>query len=58
MSDRVAQLGYEYDKYEKPPQPRKLTTEEAAERDRVYHEQHEKAGGAPHAPMAPGGKQQ
>ena len=31
-SDRTAQLGYEYDSYEKPPQPQNLTTEEAAER--------------------------
>ena len=34
-SDRTAQLGYEYDAYEKPPQPRRLTTEEAAERARL-----------------------
>ena len=33
-ADRTAQLGYEYDSYEKPPQPRNLTTEEAAERER------------------------
>jgi hypothetical protein len=58
MGDRVAQLGYEYDSYEKPPKPRILSAEEAAERDRVYHSLHERAGGAPHAPMAPGGKQQ
>ena len=31
-SDRTAQMGYEYQAYEKPPQPRRLTTEEAAER--------------------------
>ena len=35
-SDRTAQLGYEYDSYEKAPKPRTLTAEEAAERDRVY----------------------
>jgi N-acetylneuraminic acid mutarotase len=58
MADRVAQLGYEYDSYEKPPKPVSLTTEQAAERDRVYHEQHERAGAAPHAPMPSGGKQQ
>ncbi len=61
-SDRTAQLGYEYDSYEKPPQARKLSTEEAAERDRVYHSLHERAlggpSGAPHAPVPPGGKQQ
>jgi N-acetylneuraminic acid mutarotase len=33
--DRTAQLGYGYDSYEKPPQPRKLSTSEGAERDRV-----------------------
>ena len=61
-SDRTAQMGYEYDAYELPPQSRRLTTEEAAERDRVYKALHEKALGgshvAPHAPSAPGGKQQ
>jgi N-acetylneuraminic acid mutarotase len=60
--DRTAQLGYEYDKYEKPPQPRTLSTEEAAERARVYHSLHEQAlggrSGAKHAPMPSGGKQQ
>jgi hypothetical protein len=39
-----------------------LTTEQAAERERVYHEEHAKAlGGKPdaqHAPIAPGKKQQ
>ena len=30
MADRTAPLGYEYDSYEKPPQPLHLTTEEAA----------------------------
>jgi N-acetylneuraminic acid mutarotase len=57
-SDRTAQLGYEYDSYEKPPRPQSLSTEEAAERERVYHSLHERAGAAPHAPMPPGGKQQ
>ena len=48
--DRTAQLGYEYDSYEKPPQPETLSTEEAAERERVYHELHEQAlGGSPGA---------
>src|SRR6188474_1375261 len=31
-SDRTAQLGYQYDRYELPPQPLNLTPEEAAER--------------------------
>ncbi|HEX2460285.1 MAG TPA: tyrosinase family protein [Vicinamibacterales bacterium] len=57
MGDRTAQLGYEYDSYEKPPKPVTLSAEEAAERDRVYHALHERAlggkRGAPHS----GGKQ-
>jgi len=40
-ADRTASLGYEYDSYEKPPKPVILTTEQAAERERVYHEEHE-----------------
>ena len=40
----------------------RASTDQAAERDRVYHELHEKAlggsNGAPHRPMAPGAKQQ
>jgi N-acetylneuraminic acid mutarotase len=62
LTDRTALLGYEYDAYEKPPKPVILTTEQAAERERVYHEEHAKAlGGKPdaqHSPMAPGRKQQ
>jgi N-acetylneuraminic acid mutarotase len=61
LSDRTAQLGYEYDSYEKPPQPRNLSTEETSERDRVYHTLHERAlggsPGGPHASIAAGGKQ-
>jgi len=60
MSDRTAQLGYEYDGYEKPPKPVTLSSDEAAERDRVYHKLHEQAlGGSPsgsHAPMPAGGR--
>jgi hypothetical protein len=59
--NRTAQLGYEYDKYELPPAPHTITTEEAAERERVYHSFHNQAlgatSGATHAP-APGGKQE
>jgi len=52
-ADRAASLGYEYDGYEKPPKPVTLSSDEAAERDRVYHELHEKAlGGSPSAPHA------
>ncbi len=61
-SDRTAQMGYEYDAYEKPPQPRPLSTAEAAERDRVYKVLHERALGgshdAPHASIASAGRQQ
>jgi len=59
-ADRTAQLGYEYDGYEKPPKPVTLTTEQAAERDRTYHELHEKAlggrAGGPHDATRPSGK--
>jgi hypothetical protein len=44
-SDRSAQLGYEYDSYEKPPQPLHLTSEEAAARERTYQTLHAQAGG-------------
>lgn len=47
-ADRVAQLGYEYDVYEKAPKPQHLTTEEAAARERTYQTLHEKAMGGPH----------
>ena len=47
-ADRIAQLGYEYDSYEKPPQPLHLTTEEAAARERTYQTLHDKAMGGPH----------
>ena len=59
-ADRTAQLGYEYDSYEQPPQPQHLTTEEAAARERTYQTLHEQAGGThgEHAPSALGGKQQ
>jgi hypothetical protein len=48
MTDRTAPLGYEYDSYEKPPQPLHLTTEEAAVRERTYQTLHDKAMGGPH----------
>jgi hypothetical protein len=34
-TDRTAQLGYEYDSYEKPPKPQTLTVSEAAAREAV-----------------------
>jgi len=48
-ADRVAQLGYEYDAYEKAPQPQHLTAEEAAARERTYQTLHDKTMGGPHA---------
>jgi N-acetylneuraminic acid mutarotase len=55
--DRTAQLGYEYDSYEKPPQPRGLTPAEVAERARTYKTLHERAlGGPAHADTAPDGR--
>jgi hypothetical protein len=60
-TDRTAELGYEYDSYEKPPVPLHLTSEEAAKRERTYRSLHEKALGGPdarHASSASGGGQQ
>jgi hypothetical protein len=58
--NRTAQLGYEYDRYEKPPKPVTLSAEEAAKRGRIYRELHEQALGgshdAPPASNASGGK--
>jgi hypothetical protein len=60
--NRTAPLGYEYDRYEKPPKPVTLSAEEAAERNRVYHSLHEQAlggaNGGAHASKPSGGKQQ
>ena len=47
-ADRVTQLGYEYDAYEKAPKPQHLTTEEAAAREHTYQTLHDKAMGGPH----------
>jgi hypothetical protein len=56
-ADRTAQLGYEYDRYEKPPQPQHVTPREAAERARTYETLHERAlggpRGGPHASTSP-----
>ena len=52
-TDRTAQMGYEYNAYKLPPQPRRLSTEEAAERERTYKTLHERAlGGWHHAPAS------
>jgi N-acetylneuraminic acid mutarotase len=48
-SDRTAQLGYEYDNYEKPPQPQHLSAEESAARQRTYESLHQQALGGPRA---------
>ncbi len=60
LTDRTAELGYEYDSYEKPPQPQGLTPEQAAERARTYEKLHEQAlggpSGRPHASTPPGGR--
>jgi hypothetical protein len=58
MANRTAQLGYEYDKYEKPPQPR-LHTEVAAARDAAIkvlyeHMMHGGMNGAQDAMSMPG----
>jgi hypothetical protein len=47
-ADRTGQLGYEYDRYEMPPQPQTLSAEQVAERDRTYKTLHERALGGPH----------
>ena len=47
-ADRTQQLGYEYDSYEKPPQPQQLSAEEATARERTYKSLHEGAIGGPH----------
>jgi tyrosinase len=57
-SDRTAQLGYEYDSYEKPPQAQLLSSEEAATRDATIQALKDRAHGGPHsthqAPSIPG----
>jgi N-acetylneuraminic acid mutarotase len=58
--DRAEQLGYSYDRYEKPPKPRFLSTAETAERERVVKGYLERAVGGRHggdrAMSTPGGK--
>jgi hypothetical protein len=57
-SDRTAQLGYEYDSYEKPPQAQLLSSEDAATRDATIQALKDRAHGGPHsthqAPSIPG----
>ncbi len=59
-ADRTADLDYEYDSYEQPPQPKGLTPEQVAERARTYEKLHEQAlggpRGGPHASTTPGGR--
>ena len=61
MTDRTAQLGYEYDAYEKAPQPHHLSKEELAARQSTYERLHAQALGEPsgaHASSAFRGEQQ
>lgn len=61
-SDRTARLGYEYDSYEKAPQPQHLSPQVAAARQRTYETLHEQALGGPsgaqHASSASKGDRQ
>jgi Common central domain of tyrosinase/Polyphenol oxidase middle domain len=51
--DRTAQLGYEYDKYEKPPQARQLSAKVAAARDAAIKSLYESVHGGPHGTHGP-----
>jgi tyrosinase len=51
--DRAAQLGYEYDSYEKPPQARRLSAEDAAAIKSLYDRVHGGPHGAHHGASAP-----
>jgi N-acetylneuraminic acid mutarotase len=46
--DRTAQLGYQYDSYEKPPQAGRQASGDAASRDAVIKSLYERAHGGPH----------
>jgi N-acetylneuraminic acid mutarotase len=46
--NRTAQLGYEYDRYEKPPQERRLSAKEAAARDAAIKSLYESVHAGPH----------
>jgi N-acetylneuraminic acid mutarotase len=47
--DRTAQLGYEYDSYEKPPQPGRLSSTDAAIRDATIKSLYERSHGGAHS---------
>jgi peroxiredoxin/N-acetylneuraminic acid mutarotase len=47
-ADRVAQLGYEYDAYEKPPESQLASAPEAASRDATIKSLYERQHGRPH----------
>jgi N-acetylneuraminic acid mutarotase len=51
--DRTAQLGYEYDKYEKPPQERSRASADADTRQAALQSLYEKAHGGPHGTHHP-----
>jgi hypothetical protein len=46
-ADRTAQLGYEYDSYEKPPQARRVASKEAAARDAAIKSLYDRVHGGP-----------
>ena len=48
-ADRTAQLGYEYDSYEKAPEPQHLSTAEDAARERKFKALHDHVMGGQHA---------
>jgi N-acetylneuraminic acid mutarotase len=48
VGDRTAQLGYEYDSYEKPPQAEPEASGDAMSRDAVIKSLYERAHGGPH----------
>jgi hypothetical protein len=48
--NRTAQLGYEYDSYEKPPQARRLSSKEAASRDATIKSLYDRAHGGARGP--------
>jgi tyrosinase len=47
-ADRTAQLGYDYDSYEKPPQPGRLSSGDAAIRDAAIKSLYDRAHGGAH----------
>ena len=46
--DRIAQLGYEYDSYEKPPQARPRASSDAGSSDAAIKVLYDRVHGGPH----------